>query len=178
MSSLDINVSLRPEAIKIPKLWVFLIVIFLLGAAPPGCQPGLVARRNSLSSIPPTFPFTVCKPWPSARGMVLVALTAKHIKSAWKLALLMCIINASLRCVDTFSWHLTSTEKMHRMFQFHNFSLSCLCWDLLPGSTGSLPSESSWLPGSSLEGGGGVLLVFLHSLAEGGLLGKVAPPRG
>ena len=27
-------------------------------------------------------------------------------------------------------------------------------------------------------GGGEVLLVFLHSLAEGGLLGKVAPPRG
>ena len=29
---------------------------------------------------------------------------------------------------------------------------------LLPGSTGSLPSESSWLPGSSLEGGGGSFL--------------------
>ena len=50
---------------------------------------------------------------------------------------------------------------------------------LLPGSTGSLPSESSRLPGSSLEGGGGgVLLVFLHSLAEGGLLGNVALPSG
>ena len=47
-------------------------------AAPPGFQPGLVAWRNSLSSIPPTFPFTVCKPWPSARGMVLVALTAEY----------------------------------------------------------------------------------------------------
>ena len=33
------------------------------GAAPPGFQPGLAAWRNSLSSIPPTFPFTVCKPW-------------------------------------------------------------------------------------------------------------------
>ena len=31
MSSLDINVSLKPEAIKILKLCVFLIVIFLLG---------------------------------------------------------------------------------------------------------------------------------------------------
>ena len=31
MSSLDIYVSLKPEAIKIFKLWVFLIVIFLLG---------------------------------------------------------------------------------------------------------------------------------------------------
>ena len=48
------------------------------GAAPPGFQPGLAAWRNSLSSLPPTFPFTVCKPWPSARGMVLVALTAEY----------------------------------------------------------------------------------------------------
>ena len=31
MSSLDIHVSLKPEAIKILKLCVFLIVIFLLG---------------------------------------------------------------------------------------------------------------------------------------------------
>ena len=47
-------------------------------AAPPGFQPGLAAWRNSLASIPPIFPFTVCKPWPSARGMVLVALTAEY----------------------------------------------------------------------------------------------------
>ena len=32
----------------------------------------------SLSSIHPTFPFAVCKPWPSVRGMVLVALTAEY----------------------------------------------------------------------------------------------------
>ena len=48
------------------------------GVDPPGFQPGLAAWKNSLSSIPPTFPFTVCKPWPSARGMVLVALTAEY----------------------------------------------------------------------------------------------------
>ena len=48
------------------------------GAAPDGFQPGLAAWRNSLSSLPPTFPFTVCKQWPSARGMVLVALTAEY----------------------------------------------------------------------------------------------------
>ena len=102
------------------------------GAAPPGFQPGLAAWRNSLSSWPPTFPFTVCKPWPSARGMVV------NIKSAWKLALSMCIINASLHggivtvqqgydvlthFVDI-SHLFISTEKMHGMFQFHNFSLT------------------------------------------------------
>ena len=48
------------------------------GAAAPWFQPGLAAWRNSLSSLPPTFPFTVCKPWPSAWGMVLVALTAEY----------------------------------------------------------------------------------------------------
>ena len=61
-----------------------------------------------------------------------------YIKSAWKLALSMCIINASLHCcivtvqqgwgvltrfVDIY--HLfTSIEKMHGMFQFHYFSLT------------------------------------------------------
>ena len=48
------------------------------GAAPPRFQPSLATWRDSLSSLPPTFPFTVCKPWPSARGMVLVALTAEY----------------------------------------------------------------------------------------------------
>ena len=73
MSSLDIymsNSNLKPSR--------FSSSVYPFGAAPPGFQPGLVAWRNSLSSIPPTFPFTVCKPWPSARGMVLVALTAEY----------------------------------------------------------------------------------------------------
>ena len=87
------------------------------GAAPPGFQPGLAAWRNGLSSLPPTFPFTVCKPWPSARGMVLVALTAEHQEclkagpfhvhyqciSAWW----HCDCSTRMRCVDTFCWHLS-----------------------------------------------------------------------
>ena len=107
------------------------------GAAPPGFQPGLVAWRNSLSSIPPTFPFTVCKPWPSTRGMVLVALTAEYQKCL-KIGPFDWIINVSLHggvvtvqqgwgvlthFVDIY--HLfTSTENMRGMFQFHNFSLT------------------------------------------------------
>ena len=87
------------------------------GAAPPGFQQGLVAWRNSLSSIPPTFPFTVCKPWPSAREMVLLALTAEYQEclkaspfdvhyqciSAWW----HCDCSTRMRCVDTFCWHLS-----------------------------------------------------------------------
>ena len=87
------------------------------GAAPPGFQPSLAAWRNSLSSLPPTFPFTVCKPWPSARGMVLVALTAEYQEclkagpfdvhyqriSAW----LHWDCSTRIRCVDTFCWHLS-----------------------------------------------------------------------
>ena len=50
---------------------------------------------------------------------------------------------------------------------------------VLPGSTGTLPSESSRLPGSwGGGGGGGVLVMFLHSLAEGGLLENMALPIG
>ena len=73
MSSLNIYMS--ASNLKPPR---FSSSVYPFGAAPPWFQPGLVAWRNSLSSIPPTFPFTVCKPWPSARGMVLVALTAKY----------------------------------------------------------------------------------------------------
>ena len=87
------------------------------GAAPPGFQPGLAAWKNSLSSLPPTFPFTVCKPRPSARGMVLVALTAEYQEclkagpfdacyqciSAW----LHCDCSTRMKCVDTFCWHLS-----------------------------------------------------------------------
>ena len=76
-----------------------------------------MAWRNSLSSIPPTFPFTVCKPWPSARGMVLLALTAEYQEclkvgpfdvhywciSAWW----HCDCSTRMKCVDTFCWPLS-----------------------------------------------------------------------
>ena len=78
MSSLDIYVSLKPEAIKILKLCVLLIVIFLLGLLHLDFNQVLRHEKNSLSSIPPTFPFAVCKPWPTAREMVLVALTSEY----------------------------------------------------------------------------------------------------
>ena len=117
MSSLDIYVSLTPEAIRILKLCVFLIVIFLLGLLQLDFNQVLRKWKNSLSSIPPTFPFTVCTPWPSARGMVLVALTAEYQEclkagpfdvhyqciSAW----LHCDCSTRMRCVDTFCWHLS-----------------------------------------------------------------------
>ena len=123
MSSLDTYVSLKPEAIKILKLCVFLIVISSFW----GCSTWISTRScgmkkhhkktPSLSSIPPTFPFTVWKPWPSARGMVLVALTAEYQEclkagpfdvhyqciSAW----LHCDCSTRMRCVDTFCWHLS-----------------------------------------------------------------------
>ena len=107
------------------------------GAAPPRFQPSLATWRDSLSSLPPTFPFTVCKPWPSARGMVLVALTAEYQEclkagpfdvhyqciSAWW----HCDCPTRMRCVDTFCWHL-SLIYLYREdawnVQFHIFSLS------------------------------------------------------
>ena len=110
MSSLDIYMSasnLKPSRFSSSPF----------GVAPPGFEPGLVAWRNSLSSIPPTFLFTVCKPWPSARGMVLVALTAEY-QECLKVALFdvnyqcisawwRCDCTTRMRCVDTFCWHLS-----------------------------------------------------------------------
>ena len=81
------------------------------GAAPPGFQPGLAAWRNSLSSIPPTLPFTVCKPWPSARGMVLVALTVEYISrvlESWPfrcaLSMHLCMVALWLFNKDEVCW--------------------------------------------------------------------------
>ena len=112
--------SLTLSVTKCMSSWDMYIYVSLkqpIGVAPPGFQPGLAAWKNSLSSIPPTFPFTVCKPWLSARGMVLVALTAKYQEclkagpfdvhfqciSAW----LHCDCSTRMRCVDTVCWHLS-----------------------------------------------------------------------
>ena len=61
-------VSLKPEAIKILRLWVFSTWI---------STSSYVTWRNCLSTLPPTFPFTLCQAWPSAQGMVVVASTAE-----------------------------------------------------------------------------------------------------
>ena len=86
------------------------------GAAPPGFQPGLAAWRNSLSSILPTFPFTVCKPRPFARGMVLVALTVEYqeclkVGPFW-CALLMHLFMVALWLFnkDEVCWHILLTS--------------------------------------------------------------------
>ena len=122
---LTLNVQLRH--ICLPQTWshqdsqalCILHSHLPFGTAPPGFQPGLAAWRNSLSSLPPPFPSTVCKPWPSARGMVLVALTAEYQEylkagpfdvhyqciSAWW----HCDCSTRMRCVDTFCWHLSLT---------------------------------------------------------------------
>ena len=85
------------------------------GAAPPGFQPGLVAWRNSLSSIPPTFPFTVYKPWPSAQGMVLAALTAEYeVLESWpfwcELLMHLCMVALWLFNKDEVCWHVLLTS--------------------------------------------------------------------
>ena len=112
MSSLDINVSHQES-----QALCILDSYLPFGVAPPGFQPGLAAWKNSLSSIPPTFPFTACKPWSSAWGMVLVALTAEYQEclkagpfnvhyqciSAWW----HCDCSTRMRCVDTFCWHVS-----------------------------------------------------------------------
>ena len=140
MSSLDIYVSLKPEAIKILKLCVFLIVIFLLGLIHLDFNQVLRHEKNSLSSIPPTFPFTICKPWSSARGMVLVALTAEYQEclkagpfdvhhqciSAW----LHCDCSTRMRCVDILLTSITYLPLQKRCMECSSFIIFPLCGNL------------------------------------------------
>ena len=82
MSSLDIYVILKPEATKILKLWVLLIVIFLWGLLHLDFNQALWHEETVCPVYLP------CKPWLSARGMALFALTAEyhrlaHGLSAW-----------------------------------------------------------------------------------------------
>ena len=86
------------------------------GVASPGFQPGLAARKNSLSSMPPSFLFTVCKPWPSAREMVLVALTAEYQEclKSWPfrcaLSMHLCMVALWLFNKDEVCWHILLTS--------------------------------------------------------------------
>ena len=118
MSSLDMYIY-KPQTSshQDSQALCFLDSYLPFGVALHGFKPGLAAWKNSLSSKPPTFAFTVCKPWPSARGMVLVALTAEYQEclkagpfdvhyqclSAWW----HCDCSTRMRCVDTFCWHLS-----------------------------------------------------------------------
>ena len=110
MSSLDIYVSLKPEAIKILKLCVFLIVIFLLGLLHLDFNQVLrheeTVQFTSHFSIHSMQAMAIC----SRNG--LVALTAEYQEclkagpfdvhyqciSAWW----HCDCSTRIRCVDTF----------------------------------------------------------------------------
>ena len=122
MSSLDIYVILKPEAINILKLCVFLIVIFLLGLLHLDFNQVLRHEKNSLSSMPPTFPFTVCKPMPSARGMVLVALTAEYqVFESWPfpcaLSVHLCMVALWQFNKDEVCWHILLTSIIYLPLQ-------------------------------------------------------------
>ena len=111
MSSLDIYVSLKPEAIKILKLCVFLIVTFLLGllhwiSTRPCSMKKQSVQYTSHFSIHSMQAMAICS------RNVLVALTAEYQEclkagpfdvhyqciSAW----LHCDCSTRMRCVDTF----------------------------------------------------------------------------
>ena len=112
MSSSDIYVSLKPEAIKILKLWVFLTVIFLLGLLHLDFNQVLRHEKTVCPVYLPLFHSQYASHGLSFRGMVLVALTAEYqeclkagpfdvhyqcISALWH-----CDYSTKLRCVDTF----------------------------------------------------------------------------
>ena len=105
------------------------------GGAPPGFQPGLAAWRNSLSSLPPTFSFTVCKPWPSARGMVLVALTAEYQE-----CLKAGPFGVHYQCISAW-WHCDCSTRMRCVDTFVDIYVNTFCWHL---SLIYLYREDSW----------------------------------
>ena len=129
MSSLNIYVNLKPEAIKILKLWLSFW----------SCSTWISTKSCGMKeqSVQYTSHFTIH----SMQAMVICSRNGSSCLNcgiyAWKLALLMWIINASLHCgvvtvqqgwgvlthfVDIY--HLfTSTEKM-RGKVFHNMSLT------------------------------------------------------
>ena len=117
MSSLDTYVSLKPEAITILKLCIFLMVIFLWGLFHLDFHPGIAAWKKSVQYTSHSIPFTACKPWPSAQAMVLVALTAEYqecLKTGPFDVHYQCIsawwhydCSTRTRCVDTFCWRLS-----------------------------------------------------------------------
>ena len=104
------------------------------GAVSPGFQPGLAAWRNSLSSLPPTFPFTVCKPWPSARGMNLVALTAEYQE-----CLKAGPFDVHDQCISAW-WHGDCSTRM-----------SEVCWHVLLTSITYLPLQRRCMECSSFR---------------------------
>ena len=116
MSSLDIYVSLKPEAIKILKLCVFLIVIFLLGAAPPGFQPGLVAWRKqsvqytSLFSIHSVQAMAIC----SGNGSSCLNWGISRVLESWPfrcaLSMHLCMVALWLFNKDEVCWHILLTS--------------------------------------------------------------------
>ena len=104
--------SLTLSVTKCMSSWDMYIYFSLkqpIGVAPPGFQPGLAAWKNSLS----TFPFTVCKPWLSARGMVLVALTAEYeecLKAVPFDVHYQCMVALWLFNKDEVCWHILLTS--------------------------------------------------------------------
>ena len=77
------------------------------GAALPWFQPVLVVWRARLSTIPPTFPFTIWQPWPSAREMVVVALTVEYQKECFKVGL----FDVRYECITAW-WHCDCSTRM------------------------------------------------------------------
>ena len=112
MSSLDIYVSLKNEAIKILKLCVFLIVIFLLGLLHLDFNQVLPHEKTVCPVYLPLFDSQYASHGHLLKEGLLVALTAEYQEclkagpfdahyqciSAWW----HCDCSTRMRCVDTF----------------------------------------------------------------------------
>ena len=116
MSSLDIYVSLKPEAIKILKLCVFLIVIFLCGCCTwnPTRSCGMKKQSVQYTSHFSTHSMqamAIC----SRNGFICLNCGISRVLESWpfRCALSMhlcmwhCDCSTRMGCVDTFCSHLS-----------------------------------------------------------------------
>ena len=99
MSIVDIYVSLKPEAIKILKRCVFLIVIFLLGLFTWISTRSCGMKKQSVQY---TSHFSI-------HSMQAMAICSRNGSSCLNCVISRwhCDCSTRMRCVDTFCWYLS-----------------------------------------------------------------------
>ena len=114
MSSLDIYVSLKPEAMKILKICIFLIVIFLLGLLHLDFKQVLrhekTVQYTSYFSIHSMQAMDIC----SRNGFSCLKCGISRVRESWpfRCALLMhlCTVALWLFNKDEVCWHILLTS--------------------------------------------------------------------
>ena len=134
MSSLDIYVSLTPEAIKILKLCVFLIVIFLLGLLHLDFKQVLwhekTVQYTSHFSIHSMQAMAIC----SRNGFSCLNCGISRVLKSWPfrcaLSMHLCMVALWLFNKDEVCWHILLTSVTYLPLQRR--CIECSSFIILP----------------------------------------------